>query len=88
MTTLISLGAFLLIVSVTIMRALKLKETLAEVNPVYKGATEIPLFTVHSNEIYFNFFTFISLLLVSVCIGGLLAYNKKKSMVKPYDKPV
>lgn len=77
--TISSLLINLIILSVTIIRAFHLKTILAEVNPIYKGQTEIPLFTPYSNAIFFNLFTFISLLLICLFISSLMAYKDKST---------
>lgn len=72
-----SLIGMTLIISITLIRAFKLKSVLAEVNPIYRGRTDIPLSTIYSNAVFFNFFTFVLLLLICFFISGLMTLKEK-----------
>ncbi|MFG3613492.1 hypothetical protein [Rummeliibacillus stabekisii] len=71
-----SLLGMILIISITLIRAFNLKSVLAEVNPIYRGRMDIPLFTIYSNAVFFNFFTFVLLLLICFFISGLMTFKK------------
>ena len=72
-----SLIGMTLIISIILIRAFKLKSVLAEVNPIYRGRTDIPLFTIYSNAVFFNFFTFVLLLLICFFISGMMTLKEK-----------
>ncbi|MGE7920544.1 hypothetical protein ACQKM9_16640 [Viridibacillus sp. NPDC093762] len=68
------LGMFL-IVSITLIRAIQLKSLLVELNPIYREETRIPLLSIYSNAVFFNFFTFTLLILLCFFISGMMAYK-------------
>ncbi|MBK3496353.1 hypothetical protein JFL43_16095 [Viridibacillus sp. YIM B01967] len=74
----VSLLGVILILSLTFIKAFQLKSLLAEVNPIYREETKIPLLTMNSNAVFFNFFTFILLLLVCSFISGMMAFKDKQ----------
>ncbi|MEK5529717.1 hypothetical protein MKX79_10095 [Viridibacillus sp. FSL R5-0468] len=73
-----SLLGMILIVSITLIRAIQLKSLLAEVNPIYHEETKIPLLSIYSNAVFFNFFTFTLLILLCLFISGIMAYKDKQ----------
>ncbi|VEI05156.1 hypothetical protein [Kurthia zopfii] len=72
-----SFFVIVLITGITFKRAFKLKSLLFEISPIYHGRENIPLLTMHSNEIFFNTSTFF--VIVSICffISGVMNFNKK-----------
>lgn len=78
MTVAGSLLGIILIVSTTLIRAIQLKSLLAEVNPIYHEETKIPLLSIYSNAVFFNFFTFTLLILLCLFISGMMAYKDKQ----------
>lgn len=68
-----------LIALITFIRASQLRPILFEVSPNYRGVDSIPLLSPYSNAIFFNIFTFISLLLLCTFISGLLTKKRKAS---------
>ncbi|WP_144510084.1 hypothetical protein [Bacillus sp. FJAT-22090] len=74
----VSLLSIAAITSTTMVRAYHLKSLLTKVSPNYQGDSKVPLLNINSNDVFFNFFTFILLLFFSLLVGGLLALKDKK----------
>ncbi|MGE7625456.1 hypothetical protein ACQKMD_21395 [Viridibacillus sp. NPDC096237] len=72
-----SLLGMILIISITLIRSIQLKSLLAEVNPQYREETKIPLLSIYSNAVFFNFFTFVLVLLICFFVGGMMSYKDR-----------
>lgn len=66
----------------TIIKAINFREEIVRVSPSYNNVNEVSLLNTFSNSIFFNYYTFLMLLLLCLTIAGfsvLISLQKKKS---------
>ncbi|TYS19038.1 hypothetical protein FZC78_06005 [Rossellomorea vietnamensis] len=71
--TIISCAVIGLILAVSIKKAAELRLLIVEQNPSFENVSQVDLINTYSNSIFFNFYTFVALLLIILAAAGIRA---------------